>query len=478
MKHIQGYNRDQLTLLPEALDDYITQDNPVRFLDAFVDGLDVERLGFQHAVLKETGRPPYHPADLLKLYLYGYLNRIRSSRQLEREAGRNLELLWLLRRLKPDFKTIADFRKDNRRPIRQVCREFTLLCRQLDLFGGDLVAIDGSKFKAVNSPARNFTERKLKKQIKSLDRKIEEYLDELDQADEEDPGGSPGPSAEELQQKIEAMKERRAKLQQVEQEMNETGESQISLTDPDARSMPVSGGRRTAVAYNVQVSVDAKHRLILDHEVTNSPTDQGLLSSLATRAKELLDTDHFDLLADMGYYDGQEVRDCLQAGITPYIPKPDTSANSKLGLFAKKDFRYDPDQDGYWCPADELLTFRFQREEKGRLRRYYATSACTSCSLKARCTRSKKGRRISRWEYEDVLEAMEARVQAHPEKVKLRKTIAEHPFGTLKHHWDQAYFLTKKLENVGTEMSLSVLAYNLKRAIQILGVPRMIEALA
>jgi transposase len=477
MDHIQGTDRDQLTLFPEALDDYISQENPVRFIDAYVDSLDLQQLGFRHAVLQETGRPPYHPGDLLKLYLYGYLNRVRSSRQLEREAQRNVEVIWLLRWLAPDFKTIADFRRDNRQAIRNVSREFTLFCRQLDLFSGDLVAIDGSKFKAVNRRDRNFTRKQLKRVIQKLDEDIDRYLDEMDQADEEEPVEKKL-TAEELQEKIEEMKRRRAEAEKMEKQMNESGETQISLTDPDSRMMPVSGGRRTDVGYNVQVSVDPKHKLIVDHEVTNAVTDRDLLSHMAKRVKDLLGVDDLEVLADMGYYHGKEVKACLEAGITPYIPKPQTSASRKYGLFSKEDFRYDPQQDCYWCPAGEKLAFRFQTTEKGRDIQYYASSTCASCAIKAQCTRSKDGRRITRWVDEDLLDEMERRVLENPEKMKLRKRLAEHPFGTIKHHWDQGHFLTRKLPNVRAEMALTVLSYNIMRAIKILGVQKMIEALA
>lgn len=477
MDHIHGADRDQLTLFPEALDGYISQENPVRFIDAYVDSLDLEQLGFRHATLQETGRPPYHPGDLLKLYLYGYLNRIRSSRQLERESHRNVEVMWLLRRLTPDFKTISDFRRDNRKQIRKVNREFTLFCRQLDLFSGDLVAIDGSKFKAVNRRDRNFTKKQLKRTIQKLDEDIDRYLDEMDEADAEEPHEKKL-TAEELREKIEEMKRRRAEAEEMEKKLDESGASQISLTDPDSRMMPVSGGRRTDVSYNVQVAVDPKHKMIVDHEVTNAVTDLNLLSYMAKRVKDLLGLNDLEVLADMGYYHGKEVKACLEAGITPYIPKPRTSASRKRGFFAKSDFRFDPQDDIYWCPAGEKLTYRFQTTEKGRVIKYYATSACGRCALKPKCTRNKGGRRITRWVDEDLLDEMEHRVHALPEKMKLRKQLAEHPFGTLKHHWDQAHFLTRKLPNVRSEMALSIMAYNLKRAIKVLGVPRLIEALA
>jgi transposase len=477
MDHIHGLNRNQMTLFPETLDNYISQENPVRFIDAYVDSLNLDRLGFRHATLQETGRPPYHPGDLLKLYLYGCLNRVRSSRQLEREAQRNVEVMWLLRRLTPDFKTVADFRRDNRKQIRKVNREFTLFCRQLDLFSGDLVAIDGSKFKAVNRRDRNFTKKQLRRTIQKLDEDIDRYLDEMDQADAEEPQEK-RLTAEELREKIEEMKRRRAEAEKLEKKLDESGETQISLTDSDSRMMPVSGGRRTDVAYNVQVSVDEKHKLIVDHEVTNEVTDRDLLSYMAKRAKELLDVEELEVLADMGYYHGKEVKTCWEAGIMPYIPKPQTSASRKRGLFSKEDFRYDPEQDCYWCPAGKKLTYRFQTTEKGRAIKYYASSACASCAIKAQCTRNKGGRRITRWVDEDLLDEMERRVRGDPEKMKLRKRLAEHPFGTIKHHWDQGHFLTRKLPNVRAEMALTILAYNIKRAIKILGVQRMIEALA
>jgi len=477
MDYIEGTDRDQTVLFPESLDEYVAGENPVRVIEAFVESLDLEALGFRHAVLNETGRPPYHPAVLLKLYVYGYLNRLRSSRMLEREALRNVEVMWLTGKLAPDFKTLANFRRDNRKAIQEVCRAFTVFCRDLDLFRRDLVAIDGSKFKAVNSRGRNFTDRKLKQALKDIDQKIEAYLDELDANDAEEPA-EPKLTAEQLKEKIKLLKERLKKVKGLQRLLDENDQSQISVTDPDSRSMPIGGGRVTDVAYNVQVVVDPKHKLIVEHEVTNAVTERGLLSKMALRAKEALGVDRLEVLTDMGYYDGQQVKACLEAGITPYIPKANTSANTQLGLFGKEDFRYDPENDCYGCPAGEQLTFRFESTEQGRERRTYATSACADCALKPQCTRSSQGRRITRWAYEDLLEDMQRRVRANPAKMRLRKQLVEHPFGTIKRAWNQGYFLTKGLESVNAEMSLTVLAYNLKRVIQILGVPRMMEALA
>jgi len=477
MSFIEGANRNQMVMFPQSLDEYIGEDNPVRFIDAYVDSLDLQTLGFQRAMPKETGRPPYHPGDLLKLYIYGYLNGVRSSRRLEKEAGRNVELMWLLGKLTPDFKTIADFRKDNRQAIRRVFREFTFYCRELDLFGGELIAIDGSKFKAVNSRHRNFTGRRLKRSIQQIDERIERYLQELDISDEQE-SAVDKPTAEEIKEKIEALKKRKREYQALEQQLEESGEKQISLTDPDSRSMPIRKSGRTEVAYNVQISVDDRHKLILDHEVTNEVTDRDQLSTMAVRAKELLQVKQLEALADMGYYHGKQVKACLEAGITPYIPKPNTSANRKLGLYAKQDFRYHPDKDCYWCPAGQALTYRFQTTESGRDIRYYASRACAVCELKPRCTRNKQGRRITRWVDEELLEAMEHRVRAESEKVKQRKCIVEHPFGTVKRSMNQGYFLMRGLGKVRAEMSLTMLAYNIKRVTHILGVPRMVEALA
>jgi transposase len=385
--------------------------------------------------------------------------------------------MWLLRRLAPDFKTLADFRKDNGPAIRGVCREFIAFCRELRLFGGELVAIDGSKSKAVNARHRNFSARKLKNQTDEIETKIQEYLDELEKNDQEEVD-LPTLTAEELKKKIEILRERKRKLRALDRQMNQSGQTQVSLTDPDSRSMPAGKGHGTDVAYNVQVTVDARHKLILDHQVTNDPTDRNHLSTMALRAKDILGVKRLQAVADMGYYDAKEVMSCAQAGIQAFIPKLQTSANLSLGLFTKEDFRYDARKDCYRCPAGQRLTFRFQTRELGRDVRYYATPACVGCRLRPKCTRNAGGRRITRSANEAFLDAMERRVRSHPEKLKRRKALVEHPFGTIKRSMNQGYFLTRGLKNVGTEMSLSVLAYDLLRAINILGVPRMIRALA
>ena len=475
MGYIEGEDRKQTLLFPEVLEDYIREDNPVRFIDVFVEGLDLVGMGFERAIPKETGRPPYNPADLLRLYVYGYLNRTRSSRQLETEAGRNVELMWLMRKLRPDFKTIADFRRDNAEAIKKVCREFTLWCKRLELFGGERVAIDGSKFGAVNSPKRNFTEKKLKRMIQEIDAKIDQYLKELDRQDKQEVGER-SLSTEELKEKIERYKQRRGQYEQLKRDLEQSGESQVSLTDPQSRSMRVGHG--VEVSYNVQIVVDHKHKLVLEHEVVNEVTDQGQLSTMAKKANETLGVETLEVVADRGYYNGEEVKVCEQSGITAYVPKPNNSSNLKRGLFTKEDFVYDGGKDCYRCPAGKELSYRFNSVEQGRAVRSYEIFGCNRCELKSKCSINQRGRRrITRWMDEAILEAMARRVAEHPEKVELRKCLAEHRFGTIKRVMNQGYFLMRGLTKVGAETSLTILAYNLKRVINILGVRTMMEAL-
>ena len=475
MSYIHGESREQIYLLPEAIDEYVGPENPVRFLDVFVEKLDLAGLGFTHATPADTGRPPYDPGDLLRLYLYGYLNRIRSSRRLETEAGRNLELMWLLRKLRPDFKTIADFRKTNRTAITKVCRKFTVLCKRLDLFGGELVAIDGSKFHAVNSKNRNFSEAKLKRLLEEIEAKIEAYLKQLDRQDAVDVT-VPTPTREELQEKLRRYQERKQAYEGYVEQLKQSGQTQVSLTDPDSRKMPT--GQGSQVGYNVQIAVDEKHKLIVAHDVTNAVTDRDQLGSMAETAKATVGAETLTVVADMGYYHGAEVKKCEAQGIVAYVAKPNTSANTKLGLFGKERFRYDAAADVYRCPAGEALTYRFSTVEQGRSIRTYSTAACSTCALKPQCTRNKESRRITRWEDEAVLERMEQRVSEHPEIMRKRKMLAEHPFGTIKRWMDQSYFLMRGQDKVSAEASLTVLAYNIKRVINILGVTPLVRALA
>jgi len=475
MPHLQGVSRDAVLLFPPTLDEYITADNPARFVDAFVDSLDLQALGFQRELAATEGRPAYQPGDLLKLYLYGYLNGVRSSRRLERETQRNVEVMWLLKKLTPDHKTIADFRKDNLAAMQQVCREFTRLCKELELFGGELVAIDGSKFLAVNSRQRNYTPEKLRRALKEIDKKVTRYLAELDEQDAQEQTVTLV-AADELRTKIARLRVRQEHYQSVQAQLEQGGQPQLSLTDPDSRSMPA--GQGTVVGYNVQTAVDAKHKLIAAHEVTNAVTDQDQLAPMAQQAKQALGVETLDATTDKGYYDGEQVQQCLAQGVTPYIPKPHTSVNQQRGLYTKEDFTYDRQRDLYRCPAGALLDFRFESVERGRATRYYATPACRTCAVRARCTQNKGGRRITRWAGEHLLDDMAERVKAHPEIVAQRKALSEHPFGTIKRAMGQGYFLMKGLLKVRAEMSLTVLAYNLKRVLNILGVPKLIAAVA
>jgi len=471
-RFIEGVDRSQSTLFPDRLEDYIAEDNPVRIVDAFVEALDLRALGFQSVDPHATGRPAYHPAVLLKVYIYGYLNRIQSSRRLERETERNVELMWLTERLSPDFKTIADFRKDNGKAIRRVCREFVLLCRRLDLFSQAIVAIDGSKFKAVNNRDKNFTSAKMKQRMEQIEASIERYLGQLDSADREEPSVAEAKTPR-LNDKIAALKEEMQRLKELEAQMLEEPDKQISLTDPDARSMKTRGNG--IVGYNVQTAVDTEHHLIVAHEVTNVGSDRGQLSNMAKQARTAMGVEDLTAVADRGYFKGEEILACHEAGITTVLPKPQTSGSQSKGLFGKRDFRYLPEDDEYRCPAGEHLIWRMTTQEKGRTLHRYWSSACQACSMKSQCTTSKQ-RRVTRWEHEAVLEAVQAQLDREPEKMRLRRQTVEHPFGTLKAWMGYTHFLTKTLPRVRTEMSLHVLAYNMKRVMNLLGVVTLMEA--
>src|SRR5476649_975415 len=474
-RYVEGENRAQSTLFPERLEDYIAEDNPVRVVDVFVDELDLKEMGFEGAEPEATGRPAYHPGTLLKIYIYGYLNRIQSSRRLECETQRNVELIWLTGKLSPDFKTIADFRRDNGKAIRRVCREFVVLCRSLNLFSDALVAIDGSKFKAVNGRDRNFTKHKLKARMQQLEESIARYLADLDRADR-DPSTVTEARVEHLKEKVETVKAQMRRLKQLGQQMAQAPDEQISLTDPDARSMATSARGSGVVGYNVQTAVDAKHHLVVTHEVTNQGTDRAQLSSMGKQTQEALGTDKLTALADRGYYAGPEILKCEQAGINALVPKSHTSNNLAKGQFDKRDFRYIPRRDECRCPAGQRAIWRFTTIEHGLTIHKYWSLACPRCPIKAQCT-SGDYRRITRWEHEAVLEAMQARLERMPEAARIRRQTAEHVFGTLKSWMGATHFLMKRLPNVQTEMSLHVLAYNLKRAMQILGAVPLMKAM-
>ena len=464
---IEGENRYQSTLFPESVDDYVEEDSVVRVIDVFIDRLDIPGLGFK-AEAAETGRPGYHPRTMLKIYVYGYLNEVHSSRKLEREAQRNVELMWLTGRLAPDFKTIADFRKDNGEAIRLVCREFVMLCRKLNLLSST-VAVDGSKFKAVNNRDKNFTRAKMKRRIAEVEKSIDRYLDQLERSDQAEPPKD-GRSVEE---KIAALKEEMDSLKKFKVRMLDAPDQQLSLTDPDARSMKSRGAG--IVGYNVQSAVDTESHLIVVHEVTNKGSDRRQLSNMSIQAKKALGVDHLDVLADRGYYYSEELRICEQNEIVAYVPKPRTSNNEAAGLFGRDAFIYHRQDDEYECPAGERLRRRTRTTQGELVINRYWTTVCQSCHLKSQCTTGKE-RRVNRWVHEDVLERAQARLDQYPGAMNVRQATVEHPFGTIKSWMGATHFLTKTLDRVSTELSLHVLAYNMKRVINLIGVTKMMEA--
>ena len=476
MGYKAGVDRKQQILFPETLDEYVSPDNPVRFIDAFVAGLDMAELGFERAIPAREGTPGFDPRDLLKLFIYGYMNRTRSSRRLERETHRNLEVIWLLRQLRPDHKTIAEFRRKHPKPLKEVSKQFVLLCRALDLFSAQLVFIDGTKVRAVNGKDRNFTVPKLKILLSRIDAPIEEYLAELQTRDAEEDGtaGAPDPQ---LQEKLKAFQDRKKEYEAYVEQLQESGESQLSLTDPDSRLMKLHGDKK--VCFNAQIAVDSKHHLIVAEDVTNEVNDLEQLAAMAVAAKEALEVKTLEVAADAGYHNGSEVVECEANGITPYAPKPKTSSkNESKGLYTKEAFTYSAERDAYRCPAGEWLDCSTQTEAEGRTLRYYANwQACAGCPLREQCTESKQGRRIMRTPEEERLEAMAERMQKRPELMLQRKSTVEHPYGTMKWWGDGGYFLLRGLEKVRGEFSLMTLAYNLMRVINLLGVECLLEYL-
>jgi transposase len=475
-RFVEGADRSQTTLFPDCLDDWVDDDNSVRVIDAFVDAADLGELGFDGVVPEGTGRPSYHPSILLKLYIYGYLNRVQSSRRLEREAGRNVEVMWLTGRLVPDHKTIADFRKDNGRAIRKVCTQFIALCRKLGLLSDASVAIDGSKFKAVNNRDRNFTRAKMERRKSQIEESVTRYLQQLDTADRQEPSDALATRTTRVKEKIAKLEEEMRRLAALEARMLAAPDQQVSLTDPDSRSMATSGRGSGVVGYNVQVAVDIEHHLIVTHEVTNVGSDRSQLARMARKAKTALQTERLDAVADRGYFNGKEILACDQAGVTVTLPKPMTSGAKSEGRFGKQDFVYLPEEDVYRCPAGERLKYYYTNMEDGLSLRRYWTTACRACPIKSRCTTGEQ-RRITRWEHEHVLEAVQQRLDENPKAMRQRRETVEHPFGTIKARMGATHFLMKTLPRVASEMALHVLAYNLTRVINIVGIKPLIVAI-
>ena len=477
MGYIKGKERGQSVLFPGTVDEYIGENNEVRAIAAFLGRLDFVKLRFVRGQAAGTGRPGYDPRLLMGLFLWGHLNGIRSSRKLERESHRNLEVIWLCENLRPDFKTIADFRKDNGAGIKGVVVEFRLWCLGAGLYGKEIVAVDGSKFKAVNSKERNFTKKKLSQIIARERAKISEYLEAVAVADETE-SEEPELSAAQLKEKIAGLERYLAEHEELERQLEATGESQVSLTDPEAKLMKTDKG--SEVSYNVQTAVDSKHKLIAAYEVTNERNDLGQLAVMAFQAKEALQVAELTVLADGGYYEGNALKECEQAGITTFVSVPKSKEAERLGIFAQSQFRYDQEQDLYVCPQGEELHWTKTTNDRERNKKFkvYATKACAQCPLRAQCTTSKYGRKIKRWVDQGVIDRLRERIRGQPELLKQRKTLAEHPFGTIKRGMNQGFFLLKGISKVTTETGLTVLSYNLKRVLNIMGVEQMISSLA
>ena len=474
MNYIQGIDRQQSTAFPMTLEEYVSSENPVRFLDAFVNALNLRELGFTHTVLAATGRSPFHPGDLLKLYLYGYLHGTRSSRKLEHLTKCNVEVMWLLGYLQPDHWVVSNFRKDNIGSLKKVCKTFTLFCKELDLLGGESIGVDGSKFGAVNHSSRCYSKKKIEKMLTSIDEKIAKYFADLDSEDKNEESDIVTNDIS-LKEKIARMVQEKERLERLQREMEEAGETQIALTDPDSRFMRASTGRGD-ISYNVQIAVDDKHKLIVAYDATNSMNDLNELSNIAMQAKEILGSEELEALTDMGYFNGPEIKKCHDEKITCTMPRPKRSNNKKRGLYTIDDFQYDATQDCYRCPAGEILTHRGKRTKNGRVENIYLSDACQACLQRSKCTRSKgKGRLIARWEHEHLIEEMQERLRKDPKKMRKRGGLVEHPFGTMKCTMNQRYFLLKGKHKVNGEMGLTVLAYNIKRVLNILGVKRLLE---
>ena len=471
MAHVTGQSRYQSTLFPEVLDEVVGRDDPVRVIDAFVAALDLEGLGFSKSVAEEMGRPPYAPGDLLKLYIYGYLHRVRASRRLEAETRRNVQVMWLINRLTPAFKTIADFRKDHAEAIVKVCRAFIGFCREQSLFGAELLAIDGTKIAAVASRKQVMTPKRIEQMNAAIDRKIADYLASMDDADREEPAAAGKPA--DVAAAIEALKAQKERLQAQAQDMAARGLKQMVMTEPQARLMRTPHGH--AVAYNAQTAVDAEHKLIVAFDLTNEGNDYRQLYPMAVQGKEAVGADEVTVVADTGYSNGEHGALCEQDKVTAIVPRPETVNPKGSQYFSRDQFSYDRESDSWRCPAGETLSlFKTSHTQK---KKEYTSRACGACALKAQCTNTAR-RVIVRHFYEDEREAMHRRAVADPIWMKRRRETAEHPFGTMKWLMAGPRFLVKGLKKAKAELALGVLCYNLKRVTNILGVQALLGALA
>jgi transposase len=482
MKYIQGIERNQSFLFPSTIDELIPEDNPARVIDVFVNTLDIQELSFAKSRLANTGRSPYHPKDLLKLYLYGYFNKIRSSRNLAKECKRNIEVIWLLKSIKPRYKSIADFRKDHPEQLRKIFRQFVGLCLSWGLYGKELIAVDSSGFRAVNSKKNNYNQKKIDRQLAYIEEKMEKYLKELDRNDSQEKD-EVKISKEEIKRRIETLKTRKAKYKKIEKQLKESDSEQISTTDSDSRLL-VKNGQPAEVAYNIQVSVDHKNKLIVDYKTTNQ-NDRKQLHDMATRTKEEFKVDSLNALADKGYHNAEELHKCQQDNITTHVGVPRYGNNTSIPAsgYHAEDFAYNKQADCYICPQEvELLTNGKFYKKPGRnedftLVKQYHSKMCKGCRVKHLCTISSKGRVIERSRYQDAVDANAYRIKTRKEKYLQRQMIVEHPFGTIKRTWGYNYVLVKSLDKVDGEFGLVFLCYNLKRVINMIGTTGLINRL-
>lgn len=479
MTYRVGVSRNDVLLLPECVDDYVGPENPVRAIDAFVEGVDLVEMGFELRSEGDAGAPEYDPRAMLKLYLYGYINRIRSSRELEKATRRNLEVIWLMRRLMPDHWTINAFRREHRDCFKKVFRQFNLICGSLGLFGADLVAIDGTFLKGVNNFRRNFTQNKVAKMLTEIDRRSEAYLKELEAADREAQAQSmsteKGESkAERLKRKLAEMEQKRSDCQALLAAMAESPHGQVSLTDPDSRHLEKAGER--TVGYNAQLAVDSVHHLIVAEEVTQEANDAHLLAPMAKAAKTALTVDHLQVVADSGYYEHAQVCECVEAGIEAYVPQPKHRSAGK-GLYEIEEFKYDSERDLYVCPQGRELTRHSDTTKGGGICQiYYAgPAACRDCPVRGQCTEGSY-RKLNRHQDQALIDAHRQRQAQSPTIQRQRASIVEHIFGTLKFWQGYRSFLTRRLPMVRAEFTLSCLAYNFRRVLNILGTAELLQA--
>jgi transposase len=467
MKFIQGHNRNQINLFPVSLDESIDPDNEVRIIDLFVESLSIKDYGFR-TDFPENGRPAYHPSDLLKLFIYGYLNKVRSSRDLEKECKRNIEVMWLLKFLRPDHNTIANFRRDNPKAIKKVFRTTVQIARHFDLIGGKLIAGDSTKLRAQNSKKNNFNQAKIDRHIAYIDNKLEEYSRILSENDDD--------SAEKVREEITKQQERKDKYREIEKQLKESGEAQISISDPESRQIVIRNNI-TEVAYNVQSMVDAEHNLPIDYKVTNQ-NDSKAMGNMVQRTKSILRTNEFTVLFDKGYHTGSELKTAQNLGIETIvaIPAVPTTSQAPDHDYNSENFKYDTSSDSYTCPQGEILRTNGRwYTTHGRRNilisfKQYKTKACKSCPVRIKCTRSKTGRLIERSIYAENYERNRANVVEKEHLYKRRQTIAEHPFGTIKRQWGFNYVLTKKeINRASADVGFMFIAYNLRRIVNILG---------